>query len=232
MIPTIQQPPTSPGCSTKYDTYAYLNKTPDNEVRWETVLDRDEIERHLLAYNQESFRAAGHSSPCGYGVVLDSITFTTMSEEAQAFMDGLIPHAWHEDNSLLKEFLSSFFAPTPDPKGRRTIRTTIRAEDVTKGFGQWREATSTSPSGRHLGHYKALIQDPMLLDCLTKFLSITVQRGISIPRWKNAVNVMLEKDTGQPRINRLRIIHLFEADFNFLLKLSLGITTCQTCSAP
>jgi hypothetical protein len=31
-----------------------------------------------------------------------------------------------------------------------------------------------------------------------------------------------EKDAGCPRINRLRIIHLFEADFNFFLKLLWG----------
>jgi hypothetical protein len=57
---------------------------------------------------------------------------------------------------------------------------------------------------------------------LTKFLDIIVQRGISISRWKNAINVMLEKDSGRPRINRLRIIHLFEADFNLFLKLLWG----------
>ena len=26
------------------------------------------------------------------------------------------------------------------------------------GFRKWRESTSTSPSGRHLGHYKALLR--------------------------------------------------------------------------
>ena len=43
---------------------------------------------------------------------------------------------------------------------------------------------------------------------------------------KQAVNVLIEKDKGQPRINRrinrLRIIHLFEADCNLLLKLMWG----------
>jgi hypothetical protein len=41
--------------------------------------------------------------------------------------------------------------------------------------------------------------------------------------WKNVINVMLKKDVGGcPRINCLRIIHLFEANFNFFLKLLWG----------
>ncbi len=61
-----------------------------------------------------------------------------------------------------------------------------------------------------------------MLDCLAKFLDIAVSRGISILRWQNAVNVMIEKDKGDPKLNRLRFIHLFEADNNLFLKLTWG----------
>ena len=136
-------------------------------------------------------------------------------------MQGIIPPTWYSDNDLLREFLTSFFAPaiTID---NEPVSTEISTADVLKGFGRWRESTSTSPSGRHLGHYKAIIKDETLLDCLTKFLSIAVYHGISLSRWHQSVNIMIEKDEGQPKINRLRIIHLFEADFNFLLKLLWG----------
>ena len=33
---------------------------------------------------------------------------------------------------------------------------------------------------------------------------------------------MLKKDKGSPKIDRLRIIQLFEADYNFVLSLILG----------
>ncbi|KAI2498302.1 hypothetical protein MHU86_16172 [Fragilaria crotonensis] len=57
---------------------------------------------------------------------------------------------------------------------------------------------------------------------MVQFMNIAIARGIAIPRWSKATNVLIEKDQGQPRINRLRIIHLFEADFNFFLKLQWG----------
>jgi hypothetical protein len=53
-------------------------------------------------------------------------------------------------------------------------------------------------------------------------MNIAISHGIALERWSNSVTVMLEKDAGVPRINRLRIIHLFEADFNFFLKLQWG----------
>jgi hypothetical protein len=39
------------------------------------------------------------------------------------------------------------------------IDETINFEDFTKAIKTWRESTSTSPSGRHLGHYKSLMVD-------------------------------------------------------------------------
>ena len=45
--------------------------------------------------------------------------------------------------------------------------------------------------------------------------------------WCCAVNVMLEKDSGQPKSKQLWNIHLFEADYNFFLKIShVGLETC------
>ena len=202
------------------DIYTHLIRHPDGPIEWETVIDRTDIEEHLLRYNKSSFRAAS-SSPCGHGIIMDALTFSTLSPAGTDVLRGIIPDEWHDNNQLLKEFLISFSTPTHIANSA-PIPTSISKDDVKKGFGQWKEATSTSPSGRHLGHYKAIIQNPVLLECLTKFLSIAIARGLSIRRWQHAINIMLEKDPGRPMINRLRIIHLFEADFNFFLKLMWG----------
>jgi hypothetical protein len=58
------------------DMYNFLSKTAKPEdVRWETILNRKDIERYLLQYNKQSFRAASES-PLGHGVLLDAITFS------------------------------------------------------------------------------------------------------------------------------------------------------------
>ena len=50
---------------------------------------------------------------------------------------------------------------------------------------------------------------------------IPYARGFSPLWWKLFLEVMLEKDAGNPMIHRLRIIVLLEADFNITLRIIL-----------
>ena len=201
-------------------SYRITQDTPPDEILWETVVDQDSIDRHLLQYNRDSFRAAS-SSPCGHGVIHDALTFSSLSPESLLLLAGTIPTDWCVSDNHLREFLASFVIPE-HIQSQAEIPTTISHDDIIHGFKGWKENTSTSPSGRHLGHYKALIQHPTLLQCFSQFMNTVVHCGIAIPRWCMATNVMIEKDAGKPRIHRLRIIHLFEADYNFFLKLQWG----------
>jgi hypothetical protein len=219
LIPSNTAPEDNNEMST-HEIYQWLSANPGGPRRWNTVIDRESVEEYLLQYNRASFRAAS-ASPCGLGPILDELTFSTLSPAGTALLNGEVPEHWQGDNDLLHEFFKSFSSPQA-VRDNPPITTTISEDDVKRGFGRWREATSTSPSGRHLGHYRAIVQDETLLLCLTKFIDLVVQRGITLSRWQHAINVMLEKDVGCPRINRLRIIHLFEADFNFFLKLLWG----------
>jgi hypothetical protein len=140
---------------------------------------------------------------------------------ATDLLSGSIPPHLHGNDALFREFLTSFIVPD-HMKTIPKISTSITTKDVTKGFSQWKERTATSPSGRHLGHYKASIQNDTLLSSLTTFLQLIIKKGHILNRWCNAVNIMIEKDQGRPKITRLRIIHLFEADLNFFLKIQWG----------
>jgi hypothetical protein len=48
-------------------------------------------------------------------------------------------------------------------------------------------------------------------------MNYALTHGYSFDRWKVIINVMLLKEPNNPRIHRLRMIHLCEADFNLLL---------------
>ena len=198
----------------------FIASNPVNEIEWETVLDREKVEDYLLQYNKNSFRAAAES-PCGHGTIYDAITFTSLSHQAKEFLYGQLPQEWHKDDHLLRDFLRSFQIPDK-VKQMKHIKTSMSAKDIVKGISGWKEKMSTSPSGRHLGHYKAIIKDDLLLQSLTKFMHVAIKSGIAIKRWSQATNVMLEKDPGWPMIHRLRIIHLFEADFNLYMKCQWG----------
>ena len=205
----------------EYSAYNITQNLDPGDILWDTVVNRDELERHVLNYNRDSFRAAAES-PCGHGVIHDALTFSSLSPQSEDLLSGLLPPEMNTSDNYLREFLASFAIPL-HVKQKGEIPTDISAEDVAHGFKGWKECTSTSPSGRHLGHYKALIQHPILLNCFVQFMNIVVSRGIAIPRWCKATNVMLEKDAGKPYIHRLRIIHLFEADYNFSSSFNGGI---------
>ena len=53
-------------------------------------------------------------------------------------------------------------------------------------------------------------------------MNIAIKNGIALDRWCKSVTVMIEKDIGVPKIHRIRVIHLYEADYNLFLKLQWG----------
>jgi len=77
-----------------------------------------------------------------------------------------------------------------------------------------RESTSLSPSGIHFGHYIAGTFNPDILLLNATMANIPLNTGYSPERWRKGLNVMLEKSPGNFNVEKLRIILLFEADFN------------------
>jgi hypothetical protein len=106
-------------------------------------------------------------------------------------------------------------------------------EDFCKAFKKWSEGTSTSPSGRHLGQYRCLFADDgdteytdeapdpsmNIMGAYFHVATAALNWGTSLQRWQNSITTMIEKQPGCPRINKLRVIHLYEADYNLFLKI-------------
>ena len=48
-------------------------------------------------------------------------------------------------------------------------------------------------------------------------INYCIRNNHALQRWKKVVNVMIFKEIGNYKIHRLRIIHIYEADFNMIL---------------
>jgi hypothetical protein len=116
------------------------------------------------------------------------------------------------------------------------ISADISLVDFVSAINIWNKNTSTSPLGRHLGHYKLLVnvfQDKfakpelkekaeVILRLFISLLNLASTQGFALDRWKSVVNVMIYKKPGVYLIDRLRVIHLLEADYNFVIGLLFG----------
>ena len=214
------------------------------EVR-EVLLEVDDIHKAILERNRKHFHQAD-DTPFGGGeentVLYDLIGYTGMSAAAKDIVDDTFMEKHGGDIEMLPEteqVIREMAMPEDIKVLGKKIDCEISEADFISGFKGWRESTSTSPSGRHLGHYKAIVTDPDLklqkpedlhlreretnfVEALVKLLNIPLRHGFAPKRWCTSITVMIEKDPGNPRIERLRVIHLFEADYNLSLKLLWG----------
>ena len=78
---------------------------------------------------------------------------------------------------------------------------------MVKGFQRWKEKTSTSPSTRHLGHYKCLLipennKKGNTIELFNKtmlyihniMINAALHLGYPLARWTNSEVIMLPKD--------------------------------------
>ncbi len=135
------------------------------------------------------------------------------------------------NGQLLTEILSSLMPETvrilqtlATPTSQLSLMNgpTITEEEFKAAFRLVNEAASSSPSGRHVGHYKAILKNPDVVTFHTIMMSIPFQVGIAPERWTRVTDIMLEKDAGIPRCHRLRILALFEGDFNQAKRILLA----------
>jgi hypothetical protein len=80
------------------------------------------------------------------------------------------------------------------------------------------EDTSSSASGLHYTLWKAIAEDDKLSTIHAIMISLPFMYGFICERWRKIIDCMLEKKPGVRQIHIMRIICLFKADFNTLLK--------------
>ena len=110
-----------------------------------------------------------------------------------------------------------------------------------KGFCKWPAQTTTSSSRKHLHIYHALIhtyrqplsaentQQKSIVKTALKIqwliMNLAIWHCYTYKRWKTVHNNFLEKIMGKPLLEKLQVIHIYKADWNYILKYFVAKTT-------
>lgn len=145
-------------------------------------------------------------------------------------MEGTIP----DKMNALSPSIRLILAKLAEGGHLPSISSEISFDEYKQALKKWAEKTSTSPSRRHLGHYKVLIHTPVIFadtnatdqsindQILQIYHNITMtalRSGATLQRWCKVKTAMIEKVPGVSWIDNLRVIHLYEADYNLILKI-------------
>ena len=214
-------------------------------VHWRQINVLTDVLHHLQQRNRDHFGQA-HGTACFTVPPLSvDLGFCGNGPASLLMINGTYDCSHLDTNVAL---LVRHLKQTSEMAALQTYPT-ISVEDYTSKLKIWSESTSTSPSGLHLGHYKALISrhqysdiDPddeelsakrdewnrmqqKLLDIHVRMLNYALERGYTYQRWHTVANAILFKDNDNVRIHRTRVIHIYEADYN----LTLGIKWRRRC---
>ena len=210
-------------------------------TEWRQIEVPTEIVTLLQDRNRQHFGQA-KGTPFTVSPLAEQVGFTGTGVYSDQLLQGTYDDTEHAPNvRLLLKHLKQVHQMEAS-----AMRPTITAAEFRGKLQVWSESTTTSPSGLHLGHYKALIakhsfsselpDDELTPEFCTqrdelnsiqedlfqihlRLINYALNRGTSYTRWHTIINTILFKDPDNVRLDRTRVIHIYEADYN----LALGI---------
>ena len=188
--------------------------SPDHNGEWTEKVTKEDVERGTLQENERRFTQA-NGTPMTISPLLEEFGKLGNGPQADNLLRGqYTSHGGIDAKTEMilqhlktKEGIIPAVQPIP-----------ISREELAEGWKRVKERTSSSPSGLHIGHWKAGCDDPGIHWINTTMINIPYMSGYSPKRWQIGLNVMLEKISGNCRVDKLRTILLYEADFNMMNK--------------
>jgi hypothetical protein len=198
------------------------------ELEYFAITDGPTIGKLILKRNTRHFRQA-ETIPLATPEVIGKIGFSADTTRSERLLEGT-----HDPTDITNDEWS-WYLLTSMKRHSKELEIEITAEKMMTKYKGWKERTSTSPSGRHLGHFHALFR-PMkakdkedrerlewirqeIIDLHAIMLQTAYNNEHVYKRWEYILTCMLGKDSGIPRIHRLRVIHLYECDLNLLFSI-------------
>ena len=169
--------------------------------------------------NKQHFQLA-QGTPFTEDPLRTELPFSGSSKLAEQILDGRIPEELKISVNMRKILQKA-------KRKTEEIKTEFTVDEVKKE----RETTSTSPSGRHLGHYKSILKRDgtgkeehkesvdEIFGTQTALMNIAFKHGLSYKRWQNVKTILVEKDPGQPYLHQIRTIQIYESNLKLGIKI-------------
>ena len=186
---------------------------------WRSVTTPAELFQTLLARNI-SHLAQAKDTPFVAGTLGHQLHPFAQNQFSESILNGTADLSNLHLSASIHDCIQEMCFP-PGEDGSGPVSNIISPEDFSNGFKLLSEDLSSSPSGHHIGHYKAALGDDELCTMYATILSLPFKHGFTLHWWTSAVQVMLEKTKGCARIDK-RVIRLLEADLNMALKIIFG----------
>jgi hypothetical protein len=192
------------------------------------ITDDPMIERLILNRNIRHFKQA-ENTLLATPEAIRKIGFGVDTNRAEQLLEGTDVPTDITDDKWSRYFLTSMKRHSTE------LNINISAEKRMDKYKRWKERTSASPSGRHLGHFHALFR-PLkakddkdrdrldgirteIIEMHAAMLQTAYDNEHIYKRWEYILTCMLGEDSGIPRIHQLRVVHLYECDLNLLFSL-------------
>ena len=184
---------------------------PNAMGEWVEVVGKEEVEQALLNENERQFNQA-KDTPFLQQPLFELVGKMGVGKAASEILKGtfVIPEGVDEWAARLIPFLAQV-SEVSQVQGPEKF---VSIDSHVEGWRKAKERTSSGPSGITFAHFKAGIRDDVVAAFEAIMSSIPYETGISPDRWQQGTNVMLEKQKGNFRVDKLRAILLYEADFN------------------
>ena len=197
------------------------NQPPKLSKQWSRITDPTEVTNIIFNRNVKHFQGA-HGTPFTTPPLSDQFDWSATSSSHKDTLDG---HPPQSDSPLVADMLKQLKRKLPE------FSATVSLEDISRRFRKWNEQTSTSPSRRHLGHYKSLLSPispsddsesddaTSILDVHLSLINFCARTGYSLHRWQKIVTTTIPKEANNFKLHRLRVIHLYEANLTCLFSI-------------
>jgi len=188
---------------------------------WLAITEPDDMLQYIRDANIKQYHQA-YDTPFATDPLFSLFGPDGTTPVAQEFLQGRrLPHElFSQLNPETQRILDAYQLPAKNKYAKEAV---ITPEMFISCYKNADEKTSSSvPSERHIGKYKAVLDSPSLVQMYTRMMNLPYLHGFTLERWRKCVNVVLPKDEGEFKIHRFRIIRLVETDFNQSLGMLLA----------